>query len=539
MRVLLGITLLLAGWLGGLNTAAAALTPGASYTVVLSKFNSDGTVSAVSSTSATADSNGKISFSLSDVPNAPATNFVLLQVKDVNGNVVRQGIAAAPPAGSTNLVGINDLSNVQAKGLKTALAAAKTDDPVMVAFGLVILRSPNLTATDADNLAKGAEAAIEGKGGFVSFLTNNGVSASQMQTLRRKLIHNGKSGTVDLSDYMKKLKNAVDATSQTTADDEMSKAGGMMADVFIDAASAAHIDLHLILAAHEAAGDTAQNDPDLNQVSSTFMTSVGESMDAFHNRIGAMALRADYTDALTTLNASGSEVTRFNNAVQTMVSSYQALDTKYKDFFQNPDKYSATQRASMQKTIQNAFAKVFNDFSTNIQSTSAEISAMRNAVASAMNVKASSLPTDVGKDYDYNGTQVNWPIPQTVAVTWVAKALNNGGAFNYTRDTLAIPSNMTWLSGTRTDYTKQIPNASFAGLMGLAEDVSIVVDTRDSIWYAGGSPTTAQKEQARVNFKKNMAHLLTLISGTTDGSTAISKAQKQALTTLMQQPSNN
>ncbi|HKJ21999.1 MAG TPA: hypothetical protein VKA13_02840, partial [Gammaproteobacteria bacterium] len=112
MRALLAITLLLAGWLGGLNTAVAALTPGASYTVVLSKFNSDGTVSAVSSTSATADSNGKISFSLSDVPNAPATNFVLLQVKDANGNVVRQGIAAAPPAGSTNLVGINDLSNV-------------------------------------------------------------------------------------------------------------------------------------------------------------------------------------------------------------------------------------------------------------------------------------------------------------------------------------------------------------------------------------------------------------------------------------------
>ncbi|MGA7800958.1 MAG: hypothetical protein WCC36_09110 [Gammaproteobacteria bacterium] len=542
VRALLAITVLLAGWLGGINSACAALTPGGAYTVVLSKINSDGTVTAVSTTSATADSNGKISFSLSNVPNAPATNFVLLQVKDATGKVVRQGIAAAPAAGSSNLVGINDLSDVQATALLQALAAAKTDDPIMVAFGLVLVRSPSLTATDAAYLASGATAAIEGTGGFVDFLTSNGVTAAQLATLRQNLVHNATSGALDLSSYMANFKKAVDATSATTAADELAKAGGFMADIFIDAASAAHIDLSLILAAHDAAGDAANTSPDMQKVSSAFMASIGQSMNAFHTRIGAMALRADYTNALTALGASGSEVTRFNTAVQNMMTGYQALDSQFADFFQNPQNYTTSQTQALQTQIDQAYTQVFTTFSTDIASTAAEISTMKSAVAAAMGVTVASLPPNLGTDTDFNGHTVNWPIPQTVAVTWLANMLQNHGTFAYTRDTLAVPSDMSWLNGntqTRTDFTGMGMPAEFAGLMGLMEDVSIVQNTQDEIWYAGGQPTAAQRQQARVDFRTNMAHLLTLISGTTDGSTAISTAQKQALIMLMQQPRNN
>jgi len=84
----------------GFSTPASALTAGQDYTVVLSKINSDGTITSVSSTSATADANGKLGFSLSNLPTAVDANFVLLQVKDAGGNVVRQGIAPAPAEGS-------------------------------------------------------------------------------------------------------------------------------------------------------------------------------------------------------------------------------------------------------------------------------------------------------------------------------------------------------------------------------------------------------------------------------------------------------
>jgi len=75
----------------GSLSSALALTVGESYTVVVSQINSDGSLTSLSSTSAIADSNGKIAFSLSSLPDASQTHFVLLQIKDSSGNVVRQG----------------------------------------------------------------------------------------------------------------------------------------------------------------------------------------------------------------------------------------------------------------------------------------------------------------------------------------------------------------------------------------------------------------------------------------------------------------
>ncbi|HEX7373087.1 MAG TPA: hypothetical protein VF372_09710, partial [Thermodesulfobacteriota bacterium] len=55
----------------------AALTPGAAYTITIQKMNSNGTVSDVSTTEATADANGKLIFSLTSMPTNTDCNFIV------------------------------------------------------------------------------------------------------------------------------------------------------------------------------------------------------------------------------------------------------------------------------------------------------------------------------------------------------------------------------------------------------------------------------------------------------------------------------
>lgn len=529
-----------------LSSTTAALTVGTEYTVVLSKINGDGTSTSVSSTSAIADSNGKITFSLTNLPTATDTNFVLLEIKDPGGTVVRQSIAPAPAAGSTNLVGINALSDVQAQTLRTSMLSNSSDDPMGVAFGLVFVRSPNLEASDISIIAQMMGTAILGNDGMEAFLLVNGVSAGTLATFKKNLVSNAAAGSKDMSDYIEFFKNAVDNSD----DDEMSKAGGIMGDIFIDAGAAAGIDPTLILASFSAAGSAPGLDALMGSLSAGFGTSIQQAVSSFFTRIASVKLKREYTDALTTLSASGSEVTRFNAAVASFVSAQQAIDVQYGDFFVDPDGYAiqvGKNIATIRSELDTAYTGAWSTFQAALQSIAGEISDMKTAVAAGLTVSTGSsvtvgdLPGTLGTDRDFNGNTVNWPIPQTVSVSWVASILSANGSFSFTRDALPVPSpGMDWLNGTgaRTTFGAGGLNlpVNFADLMGLMEDVLIVEHTRFAI-YSGGPPTADQEEAARLAYKTNADNLIALISGTTNGTTPISTAQKEALIKLMQEPS--
>jgi len=127
----------------------AALTAGATYTIVVQKMNSNGTVSDYSTTTATADANGKLSFTLSSMPTNADCNFIVFILKDSTGTVVRKGFVPAPPAGSTNLLGINNLSTAQTNAILSAAEKIATDDPIAFAYLMTLLRSDGVTADDA------------------------------------------------------------------------------------------------------------------------------------------------------------------------------------------------------------------------------------------------------------------------------------------------------------------------------------------------------------------------------------------------------
>jgi hypothetical protein len=533
---------------------AWALTSGETYTIALYKINSDGSKTQVSSTTAIADTNGKISFDLSNIPTSPTTNFIVMTITDSNGTVVRRGFAPAPPENDTNFTGINDVSTSQTNAIIQCGALTGTDDPVLIAYGLVLTRSPGISSSDIELIAQLGEGAILGTGGFEDFLLNNGVTAAQLDTFKEKLVYNDESGAKDLSDFTAKFKDAVDNDDN----DAMAQAGGYMAEIFIDAAAASDIDTGLILAAHDAAGEVTYK-PAYAQIVASMSSSVQkgmeQSMSSFFTRIAAMKVEADYTRALTTLNASGSQMTRYNTAVQTMISAFETIDATYSDYYMDPDTYIAehsTTNDAVQQAMGTAYNNAFTQFQTDITSTNDEITTMRGEVEHALNMDPGSLSSsDFGTMIDFDGNTVNWPIPQTVMVRWLASIIDASGELTYTRWTdaeLPAPASMSWLNGdgTRTDFTQGSPPppASFAALQGLQEDLEIIENTRfHAADNLGPGATDMQRKSAekaaQLAYQQHLAATVLKIGGTVDGSTAITAAQKKAMLLLLQQPSLN
>jgi len=553
------LTIILSIIIVAIGGKAFALTPGADYTIVVEKMNSDGTLTEVGTTTAVADSNGKISFTMSNVPTNPSTHFLVITVKDSNNSVVRRSFVPAPPQGGTSQLGINNLSNKQTEMILHAASLIGSDDPIVIAYGLIFTRSPYLTDSDIQNIARVAKVAIDG---FEAFLRNNGVSEAQLAVFKNALAYNPNGK--DIGDFTTLFKSAVDNPAQ--AEDEMSKAAGLIADIFIDAAAEADIDLALILAADDSAGDIAENGAGaqyMSALSPQFQMSIGQSMATFVTRLSFVRLAKEYTEAMTTLNASGTQVNTFNSAISTLSTALENLDKKYAKYFVDPENNPITQQ--VQQQMDNDYQQVFTTFMSAIASTDTDIAQMRQNMANALGISESSLPQDFGQYYDYTGQQVNWPIPQVVVTNWLASILSAGGNLTYTRlddANYPIPGSMTWLGvcsdpqygdpqscvsngGTwtpqRTDYTQWNTPPALATLMGIKEDVDIAEMTRGYLYDSNnpdtnGQPTKEQERQAKLTLINTLDTIINNIGGTVDGNTSISLAQKKALVRLMLPP---
>lgn len=522
------------------GATANALTVGETYSVTLSKVNSNGTTTDVGTTSAVADANGKITFSFSSVPMFPDTFFLVLTVKDSLDAVQRRSFSPAPPAGGTGQLGANSLSTVQANMILKSLLLAGTDDPIVVAYGLILTRADNLDDTDLNNVATLGKTAI--MVGFESFLTSNGVSAAKLTLFKQKLIYN--QPNKDLSNFTTLFKSAVDNPGQ--ASDDMALAAGLIADIFIDAAIAADIDLGLIVGAHDSAGEVVDGNQDaldaFNAFGADHQASIQQAMGSFFMRIAAIKVKSSYSDALNTLNASGTQIDTFNAAVATMMTTMENLDKQYSQYYDDPSLMTQQIRNQMDTAYQGAFST----FQTAIAASGQDITDMKGNIADAFTgISVGDLPADFGTYLDFDGvTTVNWPIPQVVATNWVASIITASGDLAYDRTTVAaslpVPSNMGWLngSGVRTDFTVGGPPPSFAALMGIQEDMMIAENTRWDIFDEGQTqPTRAEEKAAELTYKTNKYLIMNNLSGTTNGTTSITDAQKEALILMMEHPS--
>lgn len=203
MYKMMSLTLAALAALCFMQPAAWALTAGTSYTIAVEKMKSDGTLTSAAggdslgiSTTATADANGKIAFSLSGLPDNTTCNFFVSTVTDNSSNtVVRRAIAPCPPKGKTMPMGISPLTKAQTDSLLTAAAAAGTDDPILTLFGFAIVRSSGISATELSEMATLAEKGIEGTDGtagftfgtdgFIQYLLEHGVTTAQIKHIAR------------------------------------------------------------------------------------------------------------------------------------------------------------------------------------------------------------------------------------------------------------------------------------------------------------------------------------------------------------------
>ncbi|QWV98475.1 hypothetical protein KP005_04090 [Geomonas nitrogeniifigens] len=541
-----------------------ALTANSNYTITTSKLKSDGKLATIETKPAVTDADGKLTFTLTTLPTNAEVNFIAFTIKDAAGTIVRQGVAPAPPDGDVNQLGINDLATVQAATFLKAAELAGTDDPVLAAYLLTLLRSPDLQAGDLLKLASLGQGAIKGQGGFEDYLLGNGVSDAKLAALKSCLVYNPDSTKATLRDFTKGYYTAVQSGSTATETSETQKAGGLMADVFMNAAACADVELEQITNAHEAAGAAADatglfSGP--GGISTNLRDSIDQSMSTFNRKISMVKMVTDYSNALNTLQASGTQVSTFISAAQAMAVSTAGVDAQYGDFFRDPAAYLAAHPGTDAQTVQQAINTIFQNawttFQNAIASSNADIAALKATITSAF--PGIMLPPDFGTNYIGPQTQVNWPIQQVVMVNWMLNLIQGGGSISYTRDTTPIPPMMQqWLgSCSNTQYWDQqsctghggtwtsqrstfdTPSTAFNAYLAMQQDVNIVDMARSSIWDNNNQPTQQQRMQAASDFMTRLGVIEGKIVATKAGGASASSAEKKAIIKLMLQPNAN
>ncbi len=540
-------------------TASAAmappgLLPDTQYTITLQKLTSAGALETLETVTGTTDADGVLSFTLSNVPSKDTANFIFVTVTDGSGVVVRKGVSPAPPPNDNNATGLNILSTKQADALVRAAQIVGSDDPIVAAYLFIILRSPEITDADIENIAQmGVDALTNPDLGFQNYLLTHGVSESQLDDLKKCLVYNPDNSAKTLRDFARYFFNAVEASDDDAASQEMQKAGGFMADVFLDAGICAGIDAGKILAAHDIAGDGANAGGHMAALPLSVQMGIETSMSTFNRRISIVRITAEYANALNVLGASGAQVTRFLDSVTAMAANQAAIDRDYAGYYMNREAYLAAHPGatdnSVRAAMDSAYSAAWTQFQSDIEATDGEKAAMIAGLSAAN--PGLVLPPDFGTWVDQNGTVRNWPVTQVVLVNWLADS-----SFRYApRDNTAIPAAMaawmgscsnasywdqmscqgnggTWPAGRRTYDTG---SEVFSAYLALQEDLNILQMSRFEDESENVLQTGASRAEIQGAFNAAVQAAADRISGSKGGA-AISAEQKRAIVKLLVPP---
>ena len=550
------LSFLLAGSAFAANTATDPLVPNAAYNITISKLSSVGQLVDIETVGGTTDNNGLLSFTLTRIPTKDEANFIFLTIKDGSGTVVRRGMTPAPPLDDNNATGLNYLSTTQADGMLLAASTIGTDDPIVAAYLLIILRSPNVSPADLANIAgMGQDALTNPTLGFESYLLSNGVTEAGLGKLKSCLIYNADNSAKTLRNFTRSFYDAVAATDNDAASSEMQKAGGFMAEIFLDAGTCAGIDAGQILAAHNAAGDGAQAGGHMSALSAGLMGSINTAMSSFDRRIAIVRISTEYTNALNALNASGAQVTQYLASVNGMMNASALVDAQYSEYFMDRSAYLAAHPGVTDNDVQTdmnaAYSAGWTQFQTEIAADNDAITTMKNTLLTAN--PSLVLPGDFGTYTDQTGDRRNWPIPQVVLMNWLATS-----TFDYSaRDNTAIPSMMgawmgacdntmfwdqgscvgnghTWTPGRR-NYVGFTGSSLFDSYLGLQEDLNIIQMKRSEIWMTGSQPTGAERAANENLYVSRVLACGARITGSKSGN-AITAAEKDAILKLLLPP---
>lgn len=360
---------------------AQALTAGQTYTISVEKINSNGTVTSGGtsldlSTTTTADSNGKISFSFtSSLPTSSSCNFLVISIKDSNGTTVRDAVAPCPASGGTVPLGVSGVTDKQSDALLSAFQANATDDPIIAVFGFAIVRSGKMSSTDIAAMADVCYKGLYQTGGFIDYLkTTRSVTDGQLLTYRNNIISQlGDSS----SGYTKLMKDAVDATSTTDSATNRGKAAGQVLKILITAAEGV-FPQDYIMEAFNAMGTIAV--PLMTaKVSATpqLLSTEGAAMVNAGIGGGIQKLMADrgiekYVDAMVLMGATGDDSTQFNSAVSTLRTAMETAFAQFEDVFTEDSSGSNGDISGDNTAFGTAMQTAFGQYMTDMAASSSD-----------------------------------------------------------------------------------------------------------------------------------------------------------------------
>ncbi len=534
---------------------AGALTSGETYTISVQKVNSNGILaSASSSTTSTAGSDGKISFILNNIPDNSSCNFLLITIADSAANTVRRSIAPCPNAGESLPMGASGLTASQTDALLAALVAAGTDDPILAVFGFAIVRSTAMTAAELTFMADLCNQGINNANGFVDYLTDNGVTAAQVATYKKKIIARLANTSTG---YSKFIKDSVDASTDATKLDARGEAASKLLLVLVQAATDTGFSQDRVLEAFNAMGAIVV--PLLAAgVGSGDITAATNQMIESSIGGGLQKLKADrdtekYSAALTTLGASSTDVTNYQTAAATLMNAMTAAFKTFEQVFDGSETNGAISTADT--AFNTAMTAAFDTFITDTSSSTTRLNTMITNIDTAI-AGASGLTAAQFTFYKSNGSEVNWPLTMVILTDWISSIVTATGSFTYSRDNTAIPAAMIWVgscndnqwtnktaceadsdtwTSERSTFGGAGAAASYGALFGIQEDIEILEFVRFAAQAAAGGDM-GDHQTLEKNFSDSVTGLSANIGGTTDGSTNISATEKSAIITLMKSP---
>lgn len=183
---------------------------------------------------------------------------------------------------------------------------------------------------------------------------------------------------------------------------------------------------------------------------------------------------------------------------------------------------------------------------------------MRTGIAS---VAGSAPPAEFFRFVGNGGSPSNWPVNMVVLTQWATTVAQAGGSLSYTQDTngdVPIPSALsqfmgscsnaaysyhqtactgnggTWTAGRKNFASSGFVPTSFpyGHLMNIQQDLMIREFTR----FSNNTGDNTARQAAEQAFTNGLVTMASHITGTTNGSTLISDAQKKGIVTLMQSP---
>ncbi len=523
----------------GLSNPAWSLTIGENYVITIEKINSDGSLTAGStsldiSTIATADSDGKLSFSFnSGIPDNSSCNFMVITITNSSAAVERQSLVPCPDVGKALPLGVSGVTQKQAGALIEAFATAGSDDPILAVFGFTIVRSEGISSAELSTLADICYQGIAGTNGFVDDMTAKGVTATQLLTYRNKI-------TSLLADpdtgYSKLLKDSVDVSSVNDSTLEAAKRGEAAAQLLsylVQAATTAGFSQDRIMEAFNAMGaiavpliTTAEGN---GGISAATAQSINSSVGGGIQKLKADRGIAKYTQALTELGASGSDLSTFTTAADTLSTTMANTFAEFDKVFNGSE--TSADVSTAEGILNTAMSTAFDTFISSTAASNARITTMIANIDTALGL-STNLAVSNFQFFTTSGSS-NWPIMMVIPTDWISSIKTAGGDITYTRDTVAIPANLSGSLAVRTNYGA-IPSP-YQQLFEIQEDIMIQEFVRFSSQTAAGSDMSSQNTLEKA-FSDALTNIVANISGTSDGTTAITTAKKEALVELMKSP---